>query len=150
MSDSTAAGGGARDHESLALLNGPESRFVVEAIEAVLDGDLDAAVHLIGDGADRTSPATMAHRLDVAGRALARDDLTEGRSDQPLALPGIELPATAERIWHAWADGRGLEASVDLLDDQVSSVDVGDQLVDALLVLTALVERSGFPPQVVV
>lgn len=137
MSDLSEAAG--------ALVNGPESRHVVAALEALLDGDRDAARHALDHGAEISSWAAVTHRLDVAGRALAADD--PAPPPPPVGEVGAEAAAT---VFDAWVRGEGLPVSIDLTSDHADPGSSADRAWAGLGVLAALVDRSGFPPQVVV
>lgn len=141
-----------------ALTSGPESRFVVDALDSVLDGDGAAARAELVTGAEATSWADVLHRLDVAGRALALDADLES-SDAPVwaehvaavaGAAGVDrLPAGTAEILAAWCRGAGVPVAVDLTTGQVDAEPEADRAWAAALVLAWLVERSGFPPQVV-
>ncbi len=129
-----------------ALVNGPESRFVVAALEALLGGEADVARRALDDGAEATSWAAVAHRLDVAGRALTADDPDAG--DHVAA--DADDPQTVVGVFDAWLRGGGLPATIDLTRSQVGIDSERERAWVGLGVLASLVERSGFPPQVVV
>lgn len=128
-----------------ALVNGPESRYVVTALEALLDGDGGAARDALERGAEITGWAAVTHRLDVAGRALVVDD-----PDGPVAPVADTEPAVVAAVFDAWARGDGLPVSIDLTTGELGHGSDADRAWMGLGVLASLVERSGFPPQVVV
>lgn len=141
-----------------ALASGPESRFVVDALDAVLDGDGPAAHAGLAEGASVTSWADVLHRLDVAGRALALDaDLDPDDASSWVAhvaalagTAGVDpLPDGTADVLAAWCRGRGVPVAIDLTTGQVDHGPEPDRAWAAALVLAWLVERSGFPPQVV-
>lgn len=141
-----------------ALASGPESPYVVDALASVLDGRGDDARHELSAGATRTSWADVLHRLDVAGRALALDAAIEpgevptdaARVAALAASCGVDpLPAGTGQILAAWCRGDGVPATIDLTTGQVDAVSEADRAWAATLVLAWLVDRSGFPPQVV-
>ena len=124
--------------DARALVNGPESRFVIEALEALEDGDDALAEASLAAGAVATSWAAVLRRLDVAGRALLADD--------PDATQQAPVGVVIER----WAAGEGVPASVDLTTGAVDARTDAERAWDGLAALGWLVARSGFPPQVVV
>lgn len=140
-----------------ALVSGPEAPFVVAAIGSILDGDAAAGHDLLLRGAEATSWPAVLHRLDVAGRALAvdaelhpdhvptwRTKVAELAHDAGLdAIP----PAVGE-VLAAWSRGEDVAVVIDL---ELAEVQVGEdpRAWAAGLVLAWLVERSGFPPEVV-
>jgi len=140
-----------------ALASGPESPFVVAAIGSILDGDAAAAhTHLL-EGAQVTSWPAVLHRIDVAGRALAMDaelhpdhvptwrtKVAELAHDAGLDA----IPAAVGDVLAAWSRGEDVSVVIDL-DRATVHVDEDPRAWAAGLVLAWLVERSGFPPQVV-
>jgi hypothetical protein len=141
-----------------ALASGPESRFVVDALDSVLDGDGTSALAELVAGARATSWADVLHRLDVAGRALALDAALASSDAaawaEQIALlavgAGVDpLPGGTTDILAAWCRGDGLPVAVDLTNGEVDAVPETDRAWAAALVLAWLVQRSGFPPQVV-
>ena len=141
-----------------ALASGPESRFVVDALSSVLDGRGPDGRSELTAGADATSWAAVLHRLDVAGRALAFEaaiapcDLPAdtGRAATFAAARGVDpLPVGIDRILDAWCRGDGVPVTIDLTTGEVDVVPEPDRAWAATLVLAWLVDRSGFPPQVV-
>lgn len=141
-----------------ALASGPESRFVVDALSSVLDGQGPAGRAELVAGADATSWASVLHRLDVAGRALALDaDLApaevptaSARVAALAAAAGVDpLPAGTAAILAAWSRGDGVSVDIDLTNDRVAVEHEADRAFAAALVLAWLVEHSGYPPQVV-
>ena len=141
-----------------ALASGPESPYVVDALDAVLDRRCGDARDELLAGAARTSWADVLHRLDVAGRALAFDaalapcDLPTdaARVAAFAATCGVDrLPAGTAQILGAWCRGDGVPVSIDLISGQLDAEPEVDRAWAATLVLAWLVDRSGFPPQVV-
>ncbi len=134
------------------LRNGPESSHVVAAVEAALRGDADGATRALADGAATTSWSAVLHRLDVAGRALAADD-DPGRQPGSAAAPLCELldadPDGAEGVRAAWRSGGGVDVAVDLESGRVDLRDEAERARIGLAALADLVERSGFPAEVV-
>ena len=140
-----------------ALASGPESPFVVAAIGSLLDGDADAARSQLAAGATATSWGAVLHRIDVAGRALALD--AELHPDHvptwrtkvaDLAHDaGVDaIPADVGAVLDAWSRGEDVSVVIDLDRGEVT-VGGEPRAWAAGLVLAWLVERSGFPPQVV-
>lgn len=134
------------DLENSALANGPESRFVVAAVNALLDGDVARARLRLIEGADAAGWNAVAHRLDVAGRALAGElgadigplldevDLVPEVLDTSIGPRREDTPSVLAR----WRDPQsGGELSL-------------DQVWPSLAVVAWLVERVGFPAEVVV
>ena len=141
-----------------ALASGPESPFVVDALDSVLDGRCADARHELDAGAATTSWADVLHRLDVAGRALAFDAALEGcdplvdsaRVAVLAAACGVDpLPPGTGQILGAWCRGDGVPVTIDLTTGELDSEPESDRAWAATLVLAWLVDRSGFPPQVV-
>lgn len=140
-----------------ALTSGPESRFVVDALDSVLDGRCGDARDGLAAGAALTSWADVLHRLDVAGRALAFDaDLRPCNAADAAGVAALaatcgvdRLPLGTSETLDAWCRGDGVFATVDLTTGEVDTVPESDRAWAATLVLAWLVERSGFPPQVV-
>lgn len=130
-----------------ALANGPESRYVVVALDALLAGDEDRARQALDDGARATSWAAVTHRLDVAGRALAGDEELPG-SPRPTVVDTD--PESVAAVFDAWLNGTGLSVTVDLTTGDVAPAAPEEQAWLGLVVLGSLLDRSGFPPQVVV
>lgn len=140
------------------LASGPESRHVVEALGHLLDGDAPAARRRLGAGADETGWAAVLHRLDVAGRALAVDaglrpddaPACAGEVAVLAAAAGVDpLPPGIAEVLAAWTRGGGVPVAVDLDRGEVDLVPEADRAFAACLALAWLVDRSGFPPQVV-
>ena len=130
-----------------SLMNGPESAFVVEAVDAMLRRDLAAARKALVDGAEVTGWEAIAHRLDVAGHALAIDAglQDDHGNDHIVLLPDLDTSA--------WSTGR--DDAIELLtrwtSDDFRSDDVAvDRVWASLAVLTWLVDRAGYPAEVVV
>lgn len=140
------------------LASGPESRFVVDALDAVLAGAADVGRQTLLHGASATGWAALLHRLDVAGRALALDAGLRP-ADAPAcaaevaalaASSGVRnLPPGVTEVLASWSRGRGLPVPIDLSEGSIDVVPEPDRAEAACLALAWLVERSGFPPQVV-
>ena len=129
------------------LHNGPESCYVVDAVDALLRDDLVGARMALIQGADLCGWPAVAHRLDVAGRALALDaGVWSGDRDEILVLPDLDTSAwagpTAEddafKLLGRWA---APEPSGDLPSEMVWS---------SLALVTWFVDRAGYPAEVVV
>lgn len=140
------------------VAGGPESRHVVDALGSLLDGDGAHGRRHLRQGAARTSWAAMLHRLDVAGRALALDAGLSPADAGSWAREAAELgaaagvdpvPAGIEQVLDAWSRGHGLPVSVDLESREVDGMPDEERAFGACLALAWLVDRSGFPPQVV-
>ena len=141
-----------------ALVSAPESRFVVDALGSVLEGDAAASRASLAEGAEATSWAAVLRRLDVAGRALTLDAAiapsgARAWSAHVAALAagaGIDpLPSGTVDVLVAWSRGEGVPVQIDLTTDQVGAAPESESAWVAVLVLACLVDRSGFPPQVV-
>lgn len=140
------------------LASGPESRFVVDALDAVLAGAGDVGRRHLADGASATGWAAVLHRLDVAGRALSLDAGLRP-ADAPACAAEVadlaagsgvrSLPAGVAEVLAAWSRGRGVPVPIDLLEGSIDVVPEQDRAEAACLALAWLVDRSGFPPQVV-
>ncbi len=141
-----------------ALTSAPASRVVVEALGSVLDGDAATARDRLLAGAEATSWAAVLRRLDVAGRALTLDAAIAPSGARAwmahvaalAAAAGVDpLPSGISDVLVAWSRGDGIPVQVDLTTDQVGVVPEAERAWAAMLVLACLVDRSGFPPQVV-
>lgn len=141
-----------------ALASGPESRFVVDALGSVLGGHASTGRAELEAGAAATSWADVLHRLDVAGRALALDAaMTPGDAlSAPAhvaalaATAGVDrLPRGTDHVLQAWCRGDGVPVGIDLLSGALDPEPDSERAWAATLVLAWLVDRSGFPPQVV-
>lgn len=141
-----------------ALASGPESPFVVDALDSVLDGRCGDARAELSAGAATTSWADVLHRIDVAGRALAFDAALEpceaatdaARVAALAATCGVDpLPPGTAQVLQAWCRGDGMPVTIDLTTGELDAVPESDRAWASTLVLAWLVERSGFPPQVV-
>lgn len=138
-SGTSAAGAG-------ALANGPESHFVVEAVDALLRGDVVGARMALIAGADVAGWGAVAHRIDVAGRALTTDaGLTpETVPDEIDLVPEVlastvrDSQARAPHLLGRWSD----------------PATTGDLPLESvwpsLAMLAWLVDQAGFPAEVVV
>ena len=140
------------------VAGGPESRHVIDALGSLLDGDGEQGRRHLHQGAARTSWAAVLHRLDVAGRALAVDAGLSPADASVWAREAAELGATAgvdpvpacvEQVLAAWSGGQGLPVDVDLESGAADPVPEDERALSACLALAWLVDRSGFPPQVV-
>jgi hypothetical protein len=140
------------------VLASPESRYVIDAVGSVLDGVAAGGHDCLTAGAAATSWAAVLHRLDVAGRALALDAGIEA-ADAPMLAADVASLALAARadpspdgideVLAAWSDGRSIPVPIDLTSDAVDPVAEHERAFAGCLVLAWLVDRSGFPPQVV-
>lgn len=132
-----------------AIAVGPESLHVIDAVDALLRGHAAEARAALTEGAEAVGWPAIGHRVDVAGRALALDACTEFGDDRgPFRL-------VAEV--NAWTD----QDTIDLVDvpevlDRwcASPLGAGEdtpshQMWTALALLAWLVERSGYPAEVV-
>lgn len=139
---------------SSPLENGPETPFVVEAVDALLRSDVVAARLALIEGAEATSWSAIAHRLDVAGHALAVDaglrvpdahDDDRSGDDEILLLPGLDTSS--------WAADQGNTAAELIArwttDDEPAELPL-EQVWSTLVLVTWMVERAGFPAEVVV
>ena len=130
----------------LPLRNGPESCHVVDAIDALLREDVTAARAALIAGAEECGWPAVAHRLDVAGRALALDaGMRSGGDDTIVVLPDLDTTG--------WLRPAAQDAPT-ILDRWASSDLEGElpaDLVWSSLALVAwLVDRAGYPAQVIV
>jgi len=140
------------------LASGPESRHVVDALGSLLAGAGDDGRRHLEDGARATSWAAVLHRIDVAGRALTLDaglapgDAGAGAEEvaQLAADAGVaRRPPGIEDVLAAWSRGEGVPVAVDLAAGSVDAVPDDERALGACLALAWLVDRSGFPPEVV-
>lgn len=140
------------------LASGPESRYVVDALGHLLDGDAPAARATLDAGAALTSWASVLHRLDVAGRAVALDAGIEPLDAGRLAAQVRSLaedaraepvPDGVAEVLAAWSAGKGVPVPIDLTADVVDEVAEDERAFAATVVLAWLVDVCGFPPQVV-
>lgn len=140
MSDSGTLGSEER------LVNGPESRHVVDAVDALLVNDLARARTALEQAADVVGWDAVAHRLDVVGRALAGDAGVGPQAVPPevdlvpsiLATTITEPTVDAPRVLDRWQAGEDTAAAT--IDDVWPS----------LAVVAWLVDTAGFPAEVVV
>lgn len=129
-----------------SLTNGPESPFVVDAVDAVLTGDATRARAALIEAAEVASWEAVAHRLDVVGRALALDaGLSDDTGDDIVLLPDLDTSS--------WVGGDATDAAA--LLRRWSSAEAGDDLSTdlvwpSLAIVAWLVDRAGYPAQVVV
>ncbi len=139
------------------LVSGPETPFVVDAVDGLLRGDRVAARVALLEGAEVAGWSAIAHRLDVVGRALAVDaglwdpsdpagDGSAQRGDI-VVLPGLDTSSVfaddvdapefaAAEVIHLWTTGDGSALPL-------------DRIWPSLTVVAWLVERAGYPPEVV-
>lgn len=133
------------DDESLA--NGPESSYVVRAIDAILREDIVSARMALIEAADLVGWAAVAHRLDVVGHALATDagmtaDTVPIEIDlvpEVLASTMKASEAGAHDLLARWCHG---------IDD-VDALPL-DEVWPSLALVAWLVDQAGFPAEVVV
>ena len=139
------------------MVSGPETPYVVDALDHLLRGDRVAARVALLEGAEVAGWRAIAHRLDVAGRALAVDaglwdppDRSGGgsaRRGDIVVLPGLDTSsgfagglddddAAAAEVIDRWTSGVG------------SSLPL-DRIWPSLTVVAWLVDRAGYPPEVV-
>ncbi len=130
--------------DSEALVRGPESRHVIEAVDALLRDDLGTARAIVRRGSETLGWRPVAHRLDVAGRNLVAD------ADLGVDGPGV-IDALPELIGCHWIEAGELYwvSAVLVTWCEGGAID-HDQLWTALLALGWLVDRAGFPAEVVV
>lgn len=129
------------------LANGPESAYVVTSIDAILHGDLIVARMALIEAAEHVGWPAVAHRLDVVGRALTADaGMTEDTVPDEIDLEPELVASTiaaSERGVHEllarWC--HGIEESGDLPVDEVWP---------SLALVAWLVDRAGYPAEVVV
>lgn len=130
--------------DSEALVRGPESRLVIEAVDALLHDDIGAAGTIVRQGRDHVGWQALGHRLDVAGRNLVVD------AGLSVDGPGV-VDALPELIGCRWIESRELYWVSAVLATWCEGGSVADdQLWPGLLALSWLVERAGFPAEVVV
>lgn len=144
------------------LVNGPESTFVVTAVDALLRNDVIGARMALIEGAGVHGWGAIAHRLDVVGHALAIDaglGRTPDRrpdaagslgepvddTDVVVLLPDVDTSKwtdsdvdTAHELMTRWSN--------QIRDDALPV----DRVWSSLAVVAWLVEQAGYPPQVVV
>lgn len=127
------------------MLHGPESGFVVEAVDALLRGDTTAARVALINGAREVGWPAVAHRIDVAGRALAIDaGLSAGTDDVVVLVPDDDTdwpagdPVDAAIVLSRWSSGGTTGTDLPLT-----------QLWSALGAVVWLVDRAGYPAEVV-
>ena len=132
---------------SMPLHNGPESSYVIDAVDAMLRRDVVAARLALIAGAEATGWEAIAHRLEVAGRALAVDaGLRDGHdADHIVLLPDLDTSSWSQ-VRHDAAD----VLSRWIADEPDADEAAVDRVWSALALVTWLVDRAGYPPQVVV
>jgi hypothetical protein len=129
------------------LENGPESRYVVRAIDAILQDDVVAARIALIDAADEAGWPAVAHRLDVVGHALLADaGMTLETIPPEIDLVPEVIAATVEssgagahELLARWCHGT----------DEVDDLPL-DEVWPSLALVAWLVDRAGYPAEVVV
>lgn len=128
-----------------SALHGAGSEFVVDAVDALLRRDVTGARVALLEGAGAVGWVAMAHRIDVAGRALALDaGLSASDHDVVVLLPDDETqwlagdPVEVAAILSRWSSGRTAGSDLPTI-----------QLWPALGAVVWLVERAGYPAEVV-
>ncbi len=131
-------------------VSGPETPFVVGAVAHLLDGDLVRARMALLRGADAVGWHAIALRLDVAGHALLVDaglwdppdaagDGSARRGDIVL-LPGLDTSTwsvdEAADVLERWTTGTTAPAPL-------------NRIWTSLGVVAWLIDRAGYPPEVV-
>ncbi|WP_436794344.1 hypothetical protein [Actinospongicola halichondriae] len=135
------------DSDEVVLENGPESRFVVQAIDAILRADIVSARLALIDAADLVGWAAVAHRLDVVGHALAADaGMTEGSVPDEIDLVPEVIASTlassttgTHDLLARWCHGV----------DDVDALPL-DEVWPSLALVAWMVDRAGYPAEVVV
>ncbi len=135
------------DSDDAKLANGPESAYVVRAIDAILRADVVSARLALIDAAELVGWAAVAHRLDVVGHALATDaGMTADSVPQELDLVPEVIASTlassnagTHDLLARWCHG---------IED-VDALPV-DEVWPSLALVAWLVDRAGFPAEVVV
>ncbi len=138
---------GMSDSDDAVLANGPESAYVVQAVDAILREDVVSARMALIDAADLVGWAAVAHRLDVVGHALATDAGMTAESipteidlvPEVLASTVQASVAGAHELLARWCHGTG---DVDALPL--------DEVWPSLALVAWMVDQAGFPAQVVV
>lgn len=133
----------------VTFTNGPESPFVVDAIDAMLRDDLTAARDALLRAADVAGWRAVAHRIDVAGRALTLDaGYTPDTVPEELDLVPEVIATTLRRTDADVPEllGRWCEP-----DTQTTATSPSVEAVwPSLAMLAWLVDQAGFPAEVVV
>lgn len=130
--------------DSEALVRGPESRLVIEAVDALTRGERDTARTIVRKAVEAVGWQAVGHRLDVAGRNLTID------ADISVDGPGV-VDALPELIGCHWVESGELYWVSAVLATWCEAGAVeSDQLWSATLALAWLVDRAGFPAEVVV
>lgn len=146
------------------LASGPETALVVDAVRAVIDGAGDGSGSHVLDTLDlaisQVGAGVVAHHLDVAGRALARDLAESLAGDPDCGIDWADVAASASSagiaagelrsIVHGWVEGVGLAVTIDLVADELDLSDGHDRTLAALVAVATLVQAAGFPPEVVI
>lgn len=134
------------DDQRTALTNGPESPYVVDAIDSLLRGDVTAARLALIEGAEISSWAAIGHRLDVVGRALTADaGITLATVPDEVDLVPDVLATTVD---HVDAEVPSLLARWCIVDPPVA-LPITD-IWPSLAVVAWMVSRAGYPAEVVV
>ncbi len=126
---------------------------MVEAVDALLRSDVVAARLALIEGAEATSWSAIAHRLDVAGHALAvdaglrvpADAADPAAQDEIVLLPGLDTSSWA-------ADQSDVAAALIArwtADEERADLPL-EQVWSTLVLVSWMVERAGFPAEVVV
>lgn len=129
------------------LENGPESRYVVRAIDAILQADIVRARMALIEAADEVGWLAVAHRLDVVGHALLADSgMTADTIPDEIDIEPAVIAATLEtshagahELLARWCHGT----------DEVDDLPI-DEVWPSLALVAWLVDRAGFPAEVVV
>lgn len=123
---------------------------MIEAVDALLRGEPVRARAVLDEAAETVGWPAVAHRLDVAGRALAFDACNDFGDE----AGAFRLVAEV----NAWTD----DTTIDLVDvpdilDRWCDAPLGSDDVlpthrvwTALALVSWLVERAGYPAEVVV
>lgn len=102
---------------------GPEASHVVAAVAALMVDDREAAKIALRAAIEITSWDVVEHRIEVVGRALLVDaDLEPSRGPHPDEIPVDAAAPSDDQRWAAAWSGLGM--------------------------LADLVERAGYPPEV--
>lgn len=135
------------DSDEEVLENGPESKFVVRAIDAILRSDIVAARMALIDAAEIVGWPAIAHRLDVVGHALLAD---VGMTEETVPLEIDLVPeAVAATVETSGAGAHDLLARWCHGVDEVDALPL-DEVWPSLALLAWLVDQAGFPAEVVV
>lgn len=135
------------DSGEVVLENGPESRFVVWAVDAILRSDIVVARLALIEAAELVGWRAVAHRLDVVGHALAADaGLTEDTVPDEIDLASEVMATTigtsdvgTRHLLARWCHGPGDVGELPL-----------DEVWPSLALVAWLVDVAGYPAEVVV